>query len=322
LFVLEYRGSEISRENLDLLKNVESLIETRLAKLVPTLGRRIGVAQLLVKSGVLRDLDVDKVIIGQTLIEKLILQGTTAVLHSANAFLQDVRINLELKISVEWFIDLEIFEDRGTEQLGSLSFNLPVGNIQIPSLSDINLTIPSVSVENISANVTPIVNLDLGGGQFEKLTATDTTVPSNGFQLNGIGLGNFTLSSLNLPATSTREAKLQRFIPNLSLLLPGTQINQLTVPNTNINNIQSQNIAFDGIATKRGIGVDLGFVGFTVFVQPIAHMFIGSMLFQNVNLSAIVNQARIENIHVPIDVRGITIKDIELIDVNVTDVSG
>lgn len=309
-------------EKADVLKNVESVLEARLPGIFRQLGRQIGVSQLLVKSGLFRDLDIDKVILGQAHIDKLVLQSASASLHSANAFLQDVRISLEIKLTVDWFIDLAVFSDSGTENLGSLFFNIPVGNVQIPSLSNIDLTIPTVTVENVNANITPIVNLDLNGGQFEKATASQTVVPSDGFQLNGLSLGNFTLSSLQVPGVSTSEAKVQRFLPNRDIVIPGAQLSQLSVPNTTVNNIQSNNIAFDGIASRRGLGFDIGFLGVTVFVTPIAHMLIGSMLFQDVNLSATVNQARIENIQVPVDIRGITIKGIELVDVNVKDISG
>lgn len=309
-------------EKADVLKNVESMLEAKLPGIFRQLGRQINISQLLVKSGLLRDLDIDKVILGQTHIDRLVLQGASALLHSANAFLKDVRISLELKITVDWFINLAVFSDSGTENLGSIFFNIPVGNIQIPSLSNIDLTIPTVTIENVSANITPIVNLDLNGGQFEKATATQTVIPSGGFQLNGLGLGNFTLSSLQVPGISTSEAKIQRFLPNNEIVLPGAQLSQLSVPSTTVNDIQSNNIAFDGVASRRGLGFDIGFLGVTVFVTPIAHMFVGSMLFQDVNLSATVNQARIENIKVPVDIRGITIKGVELVDVNVTGVNG
>ncbi len=208
------------------------------------------------------------------------------------------------------------------QNLWALFFNLPVGNVEIPSLEDINLSIPSVSVSNIRADVDNISNMDLLGGSFDGLKAIETTVPQNGFQLSGLGLGNFSISSIQIPATSTTEAKLNRFQPKAEFVLPEASISSLNIPSSIVNNIQSDSIALDAVADEKGVGIDLGFLSITVFVQPIAHMFIGAMELEGVELSASVQKVRIEGIAVPLELRGIAMKGIDLTNIRVNEIKG
>ncbi|MBD3185144.1 hypothetical protein GF312_22885 [Candidatus Poribacteria bacterium] len=309
-------------ENVMASNDLDSLLRERLSDIIAVVARKINIMQLAAASGTIRDIDIDKVVLGEAKIDKLILQNTTAGVHSGNAFLQDVKILLELKLSLDWWIDIWVYDDSGTENLGSLWFPISVGNVQVPSLENIDLTIPSLSVEDVNANIKPITNLDLGGGSFDDLDAKETTVPADGFQLSGLGLGNFNLSNVNVPRTSTKEAKIERFQPNSDLVLPGAAVSQLQVPAASADNIQSDAILIDGVATKRGISVNFGIFGFTFWVQPVAHMSIGSMLLQDVTLSANIDQAMIESISVPIDIRGIVLKDVELRQINVNNISG
>jgi hypothetical protein len=306
----------------DSANSIEGLLRSQLSNIIAMVARKINIAQLAAASGNIRDIDIDKIVLGEAKIDKVTLQGTTAGIHSGSAFLQNVKIILELKLTLDWWVDVWVYDDSGTESLGSMWFPIPVGNVHVPSLEDIDLTIPSLSVEDISVDIAPITNLDLGGGSFDGLDAKETTLPAAGFQLSGLGLGNFSLSNLSVPKTSTKEATIDRFQPDSDLVLPGAAVSQLQVPSAAAGNIQSGAIAIDGVATKRGVSVNFGIFGFTFWIQPVAHMSIGSMLLQDVTFSANINKVDIENVTVPIDIRGIRLKDIDLNQVDVNNISG
>jgi len=308
--------------DIDLGDKIEAYLQEKLPGIFQILSKKINIKEVIAASGSIKDIAVDKILMGDATIDKIILKGTSANIKSGSAFLQNVRINLELKLTLEWWYDIWIHSDSGTENLGSLWFPLQLGNVQVPSLEDINLSVPNVVIDNLTTGISPINNLDLGSGNFSQIDATDTTLPVNGFQLTGLGLGNFNLSQIQVPKTSTQKATIQQFKPANNIVLPEAQINNLNIPETSINNIQSANISLDGSASKKGINVNLGVLGFKFWVEPVAHINIASMTLQDVKLNAIINMANIEDISIPIDIRGITVKGVDINNIDINDISG
>ena len=309
-------------EGPDMKKSVEAYLQSQLPGIFRALARKITIPQLIAASGSISDIDINKIILGEAKIDKVTLQDTSATVQSGSAYLQNVRINLELKFTLDWWVDIWVYSDSGTEDLGSIWFPVSIGDVRVPSLEDIHLSIPSMTTQNIKANMPPISNLDLKAGNFTNLQATETTIPADGFQLSGLGLGNFSLSNLQVPKTFTREASLQQFQPQAELVLPSAQMTQVSIPSASANNIQSNAIALDGVASKRGLSISFGIFGVTIWVQPVAHMSIGSMVLSDVKISALVNQARIENVRIPVDIRGISLKGIEIRELNINNMQG
>lgn len=306
--------------DLNFNKQIEDYLQTRLPGIFQILSRKVNIEEVVAGSGTIKDIAVDKILMGEAKINKIILQGTSANLKSGSAFLQNVRINLELKLTLEWWYDIWIHSDSGTENLGSLWFPLSIGDVQVPSLEDINLSIPNVAIDNLKAAMAPIKNLDLGCGEFSQLNATKTTLPVNGFQLTGLGLGDFSLSQIQIPQTSTQKITIQEFKPTDEILMPEAQVNNLNIPDTSINNIQSANISLDGHASKKGINVNLGVLGFKFWVEPVAHINIGAMKLNDVKLNAIINTAKVEDIGIPIDIRNINIKGVDINDIDINEI--
>src|ERR1700722_19929183 len=162
----------------EVRQQVDLALRDRLPPLVTGVARKINVAQVLAASGTIGDIEIDKIVVGTVQIGKITLQNTNATLHSASAHLQNVRMVLELKFTFDWWYDFGIVSDHGSDSLGSLSFAVPVGDVEVPSLHDIPLSIPSLTAQNASATVPPITNVDLAGGGFTGLQATNATIPA------------------------------------------------------------------------------------------------------------------------------------------------
>lgn len=293
----------------------------RLQAVVQGVARKINITKLAAASGAIRNLEVDRIVLGDATIEQLILQNTSATLHSGKAYLSNVRTVLELRFTLDWWVDVWVYSDSGTENLGSMYFNVNVGDIQVPSLQNINMAIPTITVNGVHATIPPITNLDLGGAALSNITVLNTVAPSDGFQVNGLGVGSMTLSEVDIPKTSTSQATVDQFVPNSQLLLPTASVNNLQAPSTAAGNIQSGNILMDAVTDKRGIPLNFGIFGLTIWVQPVAHMNIQAMVLQNVGLSATVGQGIIKNVRVPLDVQGVKINGIDLGGVQVAGVS-
>ena len=89
------------------------------ADLVIAAVRAIDISQVLVASGSLGSLRVADLRLGEATVDRLVVEGVSASVHAGSAFLQDVRILLELKLSVDWWYDIWVWDDSGSQGLGS-----------------------------------------------------------------------------------------------------------------------------------------------------------------------------------------------------------
>jgi hypothetical protein len=305
----------------EIEKHVESYLQTRLPSLLQAVTQQINISQIAAASGVLQNLSIDRLVLGDVNIDRLVIQGTTASIQSGRAILQSVRVNLELKMSLDWWVDVYIYSDSGSEDLGSISFNISIGDVLIPAFQNINLSIPTITAQNLGASISPVSNLALGNGSFRGLKAQDTTLPAQGFQLNGLGFSNLSLGKFQMPATVTRRAGVDDFTFDSNLIIPSATLSGIQLPATAINDIQSDPVAVDGMPSRRGVDVNLGIFGFTFWIQPIAHIQISKLLMQDVHLTASIPQVSLENMHIPVDVQGISMTDLRVNNLDITDIT-
>jgi hypothetical protein len=306
--------------NEQALTALESL-KTHLPQLFGLLSKQINVAQILAKSGQVGEVKVGEVKVGDVVIDAVKLSNTTADLRSGSAFLQNVDMTIELQFGLHWWFDIGIYSDSGDENLGSLWFGMNVGNVSVPSLDNIHMAIPAVTVSNVSAQVSPIQNLNLGAAGFDKLAVSDTTLPAAGFTLSGLGLGSLNLSGLGVPEVKSAKASIDAFKPKQTVVLPGAKLANLDVPSTSIPDVSSGAFGLDAQASSRSFSLNFGIFGFTLTVTPVVHMHVGAMTLHNLSLAAHVGQAAVENVRLPVEVRSILLKTLQLDDVSVTNVS-
>jgi hypothetical protein len=303
-----------SQENTSVAKEAttDTLLQARLQGLLLQAARTIKIAQFTSTSGTISDLAVEQLVLGDITIDKLLLQDAHATVNSGSAFLNSVRVNLELAFTLDWWVDIAIHSDKGSADLGSMSFNVDVGNIQIPSLQQIDLAIPSVAVNNVHASIAPVNNLDLGAASLADVKGNNGVLATDGFQVSGLGIGTLALSSLDIPKTTIEEATIGQFAPNSHVVLPAAQVSGVQLPSTSVGTVQSDVIVTDAAVDKKGLTADLGIFGFTLWVTPIAHMHIQSLTLQDVALAASVREAAISNVQIPLELHGIKIKGIQL----------
>lgn len=301
---------------------LEAALGERIAPVIAQLLRTINIDQVRAESGTLRDLDVAKVVLGEASIDRIVLTGTSAKLKGAQAFMQSVRMVLELRFTLEWEVDLGWLGSwDGSENLGSLPFGMNLGNINVPSLADIDFSIPTLSVEDVKAKVEPINGLDLGGAQIKKVMAKDTDIPADGFGVSGLGIGSASMKNLSVPKTSTASASIEEFQPNSEVELPGIELSDLELPAARVDNVKTGGFNFLAQASARSIGADLGILAIKLIVEPMVHLDVGSMTIQDVELSAMAKKLKVQDIHVPVTLRGITMNDLALQAVKIGEVS-
>jgi hypothetical protein len=286
------------------------------------MAQTINIAQLLAASGTVVDIEIDKIVLGGLTIGQLTLEGTSVDLASGSASLHNVRIVISLDIQFHWSVNVFFWSDSGTIDLGTLSFPLDLGNVVVPALNNIPLTIPNVVLTNLTAAMAPLTSVDLGGGAFRGVTATNLALPKNGFSLTGLGLGAVSVASLQVAEATVAKVSIQDFHPNANVVLPKATLGPLKIPAGTAANIQTTaGIGFSGITSQQSAGFSFGPVGANVSVTPSAFVSIGSLLLQNVSLSASVTQAVLANIGVPIDIQGINLSMIDIGQINATNIT-
>jgi hypothetical protein len=302
---------------------VQAALSTIAHGILTGVSQKFNIAEVDAASGSMVDLEIDKIVLGSASIGELTLQSTSIDLKSGSAFLKTVQVVLQLEFTFDWWVNIGFWSDSGSASLGSLNIPVDVGDISVPSLNNIPLTIASMTTTGaVTTTIAPLSNVDLGGGSFTGLTATKIAVPANGFQLTGLGVSGVSVASVQVPQTTVAKVTVQDFHPNANVVMPSVQLSNLNLPNAKAADIQTTSaINFDADATSRGLSLSLGVVGGTIWVTPIAHIGIASLLLQGVTVSATIPSATIQNLSVPVDVRGINVSSISVGQVNVSNMS-
>jgi hypothetical protein len=277
------------------------------------MAQSINLAQAAAASGAVADIKVEQIVLGGVTIGQLTLEGTSLDIAAGSAALSAVRVVINLDFSFDWWINLGFWSDSGSANLGSLSFALDLGNVSIPSLGNIPLAVPNIVIANLSAVVAPIAAADLGGGSFTALTASNVVAPKSGFTLAGFSVGGITVASVEVPEATAAGIAIQDFHPNGNLVLPTASLGPLQIPTVTTGDVQTTAaIGFNGSAAQQGLGLSLGVLGGTFDVTPTAYVSIGALQLQGVALSGSVTKAILDNIGVPVDVRGISMSNIDI----------
>ena len=293
------------------------------ADLALTALRSIDIARVLVGAGTLGTLRIQDIGIGAATVDRLVVQGINAGIHAGSAFLQNVRILLELRLSVHWWYDVGLWSDSGDQGLGSLSFALGIGNVAVPSLSDINLAVPSATVTGASLNVEPVRNLDLGSASLRDVRVEDVKLPASGLGLTGLELGAVTVASVGVPDATARSLSVAELTPSGALRLPAVEVGNIQVPAAQVPNVTSMGAVdiANAQATRRGVELDLGVIGFTFWAAPVVDIHIGTLILSNVSLSAAIDRLRVEGVSLPVTVHGVSAGDLRFERLTVNQIS-
>lgn len=294
----------------------------RLGMAIGQTYKKLRIDQVNIQSGAINGVDIDKVMLGTATIDRIQINGLSANLKNGSVALKNVRTIIELGFVLEWKIDLGFIGSwSGTDNLGSLDFPFTVGDVAVPSLNDIQMFIPTVEVPGINALMSPIDNLHLGKTQITGIGVNTTELPNQGFALNGLGVGSMNVTNVNVPSSTSKRATVQEVSPENHIVLPQASLRDLEIPQTKVQDIVSPGFGTTAIAAARKLSVDLGILAITLRVTPTVHLNVESMAITDVELYAMANDLNLQNISLPVSVRGIKVDNIDLREINVNQIS-
>lgn len=300
----------------DRLPSTEALLDslplprdflTRLGVLAGQTTRQISIDSVSAAGGNLSDVEINKINLGNASIGTITIDNTEASLTHSSAFLSGVKSIVELKFKLRWEINLGWIGHWGdTNDIGSIDIPVDLGNIDIPNLDNIDLSIPTINIPAIVANMEPINNLKLGNFSLTGADIQKLSLPSAGLSLTGLGVGDVTVSSLAVPGVNSQTLTVAQATPELNVVLPGATVSNLSIPETNIPSIASGAFSTRAVASDKSITVDLGLLKITLSVTPTVYLNVAAMTIKDAKLSASLGSIKIKDISLPVSVQGLS----------------
>lgn len=256
-------------------------------------------------------IDVGQVSLGDIVVGNLRVDDARVNIRSGQALLRNVVVTMQLELSLDWFIDLLLFDDSGTEELDIVTIPFALGDWEIPGLRNIDLDITSLTGSDVRAGADPISGLQVNGLVAENVLATDVVLPTAGFTLAGLNLSSLTVADVSVPAARVGGASVAA-VRGTPLSLPSLRLRGLSLPAAAAGDIRSG--ALDIPLQRRERiplgGFSLGFVGVEVFARPAAATRVSQMELTGVQASAAAALVELGNVTVPYEMHNLTLADL------------
>jgi hypothetical protein len=288
-----------------------------LDQLQAAVRRRITVDSIAAAGGRAASVDVDRIEVGEATIEKVTIEHFSSRVTCGAALLRNVRAILELHFEVRWSYDLKWFgSDQGVKTLGSKAKTIPLHDIRIPVLRDIELEVPTVDVADVAASVQPVANVALGAAGFTDLAIGQTRLPSSGFQVSGLGFASFEISRFAAPDADSARLSIARFSPEAPLRLPDVAVGNIQIPEVAIPDVGSpEPVTLMDIQTEtfEAPVFKIGDVFKAIFVAtPVLHLQIGELVLSELRANASIGAVRVEGLTTPVSVQGVRLGGLTL----------
>jgi|1185.fasta_scaffold46033_3 hypothetical protein len=254
---------------------------------------------------------VGQVSLGDIVVGRLRLDNARVNVRSGQALLRDLVVTVRLEITLDWFINLLLFDDSGTEELDVVTIPFALGDWEVPGLRDINLDIAALTGNNVRTSADPIGNLQVNGLAADNVRATDIVLPTAGFALAGLGLTSVSVTDVGVPAARVGGATVGQ-VSGAPLTLPNLRLRGLTLPSAAAGDIRTGPLDLP-VRRRERIplgGFSLGFVGVDVFARPGAGTRASQMLLTGVQASASAGLVELQNVTVPFGLHNLTLADV------------
>ena len=265
---------------------------------------RIGIEQI----------DVGELSAGPLSIGSLVLDTTSLDVSTGTASLRNLRVTISLTMTLVWEVSISIPFDgslswSGTIDLGTQSITVPFGDVSLPGLQSLSLDLPSLTVDNLSAVVEAIRDLQLGSLVAQDIRAQGILVPVPDFQIIGLGLTGANIEGLSAPGASSVNATVGS-VQGMTVPLGTVTIPNIDLPQASLGDIVGQ--ALDVKATSNPIAfvADAGVLKITLNLTPTARMHTDELRVQGIRASASIGQVQLTNVVLPFTITNLTLSQI------------
>lgn len=274
-----------------------------------------------------QQLDIGQISAGPLSIGTLVLDDLHVGLSTGAARLQNLRVSVMLRFTLDWEVGVTIpwvgtFGWNGTIDFGSQSATVPLGNVNVPGLQSLSIDAGTLSINNVTAAIDAIRNLRLGGLVAEQIRANNMEAPTPGFTLAGIALSKARIEGIAMPAAKATDSTVAR-IHGEAVPVGGLTVPNFSLPQAALGQISSQ--ALDVAATTNPFvfNADAGVLKAKLNVTPGARMQADELRIANVRASASIGAIQLQNVVFPYDVLDVKLSQlgIETIEIPKVEVS-
>jgi hypothetical protein len=238
--------------------------------------------------------------------------------------LKDLTVTVTLRIKVGWHIhiplpwpfdDIDIGDDY---DLGSFSFTMPpIGDVTIPGLNNIQVHIPSLTAQNMSASANPLTNLQLQNAVADQVRARNVVLPTGGFTLAGLTLNSVQGDNVSVPAASIGEASVGH-VHGDPATVGAFSLNSLTLPAAQVPTISST-APFDVPVQlqPRTLSLPAGILHLSLTITPSALSHVEHLEISNANGSGSLGSVVLRNVVLPYDLLNLTLSQIGITTIGI-----
>jgi len=274
-----------------------------------------------VQQATLQSINIGQAIIGPITVGTLVLHNAELTM-SAAAEVQNMSATVTLHIVLAWQVHVSLpwpFSDINvgdTYDLGSPSFSLPVGNVSIPNLTNIQLNIPTLTANNMAISASP-TTAQATNAVAESIQANKATVPAAGFTLTGLTLGPMQGSALQLPAGAVGGVTIGH-VHGDPVDVPAITLNNLSLPSVTMPSATtSAPLSVPANLSPEPLGFDAGILKVTLTITPSVVAHIQQLELTNANAKATVSQVVVSDVTLPYNVFNLTLSQLGVDTINV-----
>jgi hypothetical protein len=275
----------------------------------------VNVPEIDVQQASLSSIDLGQVAIGPITVGNLVLNNTSVSLTSGHGVARNMDVHVRLSFALEWWVGISVndilhIDEHHTTSLGSVDLNMPQADVTLNALSNIHLSIPTLSGQSASANADALA-LSVHNAAAEGIQATNASLPSGGFSIAGLSLNSVRGTNVAVPAASVDRASIQR--------VHGDAIN---VPSFGLNSVNLTTAHADSIVNTAPLdipvtlrpshepGFDAGILKVVLHITASATAHIPFLELNDVSASASVGQVTLQNVSIPYDVHNLTLSQV------------
>lgn len=304
-----------SRSSGSLTRKRGSVVSRAGRNIVASMLRRADIQTVKIDNANAANLTIDEVMLGASSIDRLTISDLKTLVKTGRVSLDNVIATVRLVISVDWQVNLIFTSPGDSFEVGSFGFDFNVGDVDIPALETLDISISEATANESVATVQPIADLTFNGGQIDDIEIMDIRLPSEGYGLDGIAFNTFNLSHIGVPDATVASVRIGSLNPNGQLTVPATEIRNIGIADVQVPAVRSrQAINVPDIQTPpRGITlVNIGLLRVRIIIAPTLDMNIGSLTLEDIEASSTISSVRLENMRFPLSVKGIELSDISI----------
>src|SRR6266516_138476 len=170
---------------------------------------QVNVPGLDVNQASLQTIDIGTAAIGPITVGSLVVSNTDLNMAVNNLLLQDVTVTMSIHFRFMWNIHIGMPD--GSPDFPP--FGLPplaIGDVTIPGITNIHLSIPTITASTVSVNASPLP-LHLDNAIANQIHATNATLPVGGFSIAGLSLNSVDGTAIAVPDAHLDSATINHF---------------------------------------------------------------------------------------------------------------